>query len=197
MSYLHISLPKPCGERWDGMAEQGCNRHCAVCSQTIHEISRLTVAQVEHLLDSTESACVRAQIRPNGNVLAANDGRIGRQIKAMVGASLGLAVAACQTASVTPLYVISGQADAGVRVTVSGDNGLRKSARTDRHGRFKIANLSSGNYVLTTYASCGGEELTVPGIQVGKSNVDIGTVEGGDGGCIIVGLMERAVPPNG
>lgn len=197
MSDLHISLPNPCGEKWDAMATEGCNRHCAVCSETIHDVSRLTVAEVERLLESREKVCVRARISSDGRVENEGFAKTGRQIRAIVGASLGLAVAACQTGAVTPLYVISGQADAGMRVTVSGDNGIRKSARTDRHGRFKIPNLSSGRYVLTTYASCGGEELTVPGIQVGNSNVDIGAVEGGDGGCIVVGLMERVSPPQG
>ena len=194
---LHILLPRPCGEKWESMAEHGCNRHCHACNATIHDLAKLTISEVSALLDDRDKVCVRANVRHDDTVEFAGEGRAQKRIKALVGASLGLAIAACQTSAVTPLYVISGQADAGMPVTVKGDNGVVKSVRSDRHGRFKVSNLRSGNYVLTTWASCGGEELNVPGIQLGKSNVDTGTVEGGDGGCIVVGMIERALNPQG
>jgi hypothetical protein len=197
MADLTISLPRPCGENWDNMAERGCNRHCGACDKTIRDLSQLSADEVEALLANKEKVCVRAQIDADGTVLTVGGAMVSRRIKAVVGASLSLAVAACQHGAVTPLYVISGVADARMAVRVRGDNGTEKTVHSDGRGHFKIPNLRSGNYVLTTWAWCGGQELTVPGIQVGKTNVDIGTVESNSDDCIIVGVMERADPPQG
>lgn len=195
MTDLTISLPRPCGEKWDAMAERECGRHCGACDRTIRDLSQLTADRIEALLANDEKVCVRARIGADGTVLTADNGTVGRRIKAVVGASLGLAVAACQHGAVTPLYVISGTVDARMAVRVRSDNGTDKTVHSDGRGRFKIPNLRSGNYVLTTWAWCGGVEHTVPGIQVGASNVDVGTVETDSDNCIIVGVMERAEPP--
>jgi hypothetical protein len=197
MTDLTIKLPSPCGEKWDNMAQRGCDRHCGACDKTIRDLSLLTANQIEALLANDEKVCVRARIGTDGIVVTAVDGTVKRRIRAVVGASLGLAVAACQTGAVTPLYVISGTVDARMAVRVRGDNGTEKTVHSDSRGRFKIPNLRSGNYVLTTWAWCGGEEHTVPGIQVGKTNVDIGAVDTRNDNCIIVGVMERADPPQG
>jgi hypothetical protein len=192
MKDLHISLPQPCAERWENMSPRGPNRLCAACDETIHDLAALTLEEAEALLESDRKVCVRARIRPSGTVVLADRGRTNRRMKALVGASLGLAVAACQTTGVTPLYTVSGLADGGMRVQLKGLDGTFKEVRTDRGGRFRIANLRAGTYELTTWGSCGGEQLTVPPIQITDDDVDIGTIATSDEGCIIVGMMERS-----
>lgn len=196
MNDLEISFPSPCREQWEGMEPQGCNRRCETCDTIVHDLAALALPEVETLLDSGRKVCVRARIKPDGAVLLADRGASQRRLKALVGASLGLAVAACQH-GVTPLYDVSGKADAGARVVVQGNNGVSKVGYANSKGRFKVGNLPAGTYVLTTWVDCSGEKLTVEGIHVGPADVELGEIEGSGHVCIVVGMVERADNPTG
>jgi hypothetical protein len=184
-----VSLPNPCGEKWENMSSRGCNRHCDTCDKTIYDLAKLTIGEAEALLDGEGEVCVRAHIASDGAVKLADSANANRRMRALVGASLSLIVAACQH-SVTPLYVLSGTAVAGTRIEVTGDTGTRKSVRSGPDGRFAVRNLRAGTYALKSRSWCSGDESTVEGIQISKDDVNVGTVDSEDR-CIIVGVLVR------
>jgi len=197
MKDISVQFPKPCDEDWDNMAPRGCNRHCASCDKIIHDLSKLTVEQTDSLLDQHEEVCVRATVTQDGTVLSA-DTRSGasRRIVAMVGASMTLATAACQTAvlsPVSPRHEITGQLKSGSwaynakLVSTTGKSYSRK-IRGDQ--KFQFSNLRTGTYNLTFYGSC-GEKYTFDNIAV-TDDLDMGELEWEDkADCIIIGVMER------
>src|SRR4051812_35882882 len=98
MADLRVSFPKPCGEKWDEMSPDGCNRHCARCEKTIHDLSRVTFEEAELMARSGREVCVRAEIGP-GNTVMLKPGRSTRRMVAMVGASMGIMAASGQAAA--------------------------------------------------------------------------------------------------
>ena len=54
MADLKVLFPSPCSEPWDGMAPQGCNRHCTSCDKTIHDLSALTIGEARQLLETAD-----------------------------------------------------------------------------------------------------------------------------------------------
>src|SRR5262245_30484777 len=91
MRDLKVTLPEPCNERWETMSRQGCNRICDRCSTTIHDLSQLTVGEVQALLASSERICVRAQLDRTGLVQTKPEPRTSaRRVIATVGLSVAL-----------------------------------------------------------------------------------------------------------
>ena len=195
MADLKVSLPKPCGEQWEAMAPQGCNRHCAVCDTTIHDLSSMTVDETEALLLSGEEVCVRARVASDGTVKTAQPGRHNsRRIVAAIGASVSLAAAACQPATmsgVSPRYEIKGQFNYLVmttRATLTSSTGKTYKSWVKGDQQFRFTNLPAGTYKLS-FDDC-GEVTEIPGIVV-SDDVDLGEIKGlNDGGCIIIGKLK-------
>ena len=191
MKELEVSLPGPCGENWDSMSPRGCNRHCAACDTVIHDLSEMTLEEAERLISASENACVRARIAPDGTV-AVKHGQSTRRIKAVVGGSLALAVAACQTTSVTPLYEITGAVSYGTRVDLLDHRGVVKSMKASYGGEFRFDNLHAGTYTLRTYNGCSDDpENRVEGIALGPDDGHLGDLDELRDKCpvIYVGLM--------
>ena len=193
MSDVRMAFPEPCGEPWDQMAPSGCNRHCAVCDTEIHDLSALTVEEVEALQESSEKVCVRARIGADGTIVTHRGERAGRRrvIAAAVGASLSLA--ACQTTgepAVTPLYTVSGSFGWGTGervVTLTRWDGESETKRVAPRRDFRFANLHEGTYVLRMDSDCA--DPIVRQIEVGPAHIDVGEVHF-DSECIIVGVMQ-------
>ena len=199
MKDFEVSLPAPCGETWDGMAGRGCNRHCATCDTVIHDLATMSIEDAERLIKEPGGACVRARISPDGTV-ALGKGNAARRMKAVVGGSLALAVAACQTTSVTPLFDLSGRIGGGQQIELLDARGLVKTTNADRRGNFAFRNLHAGRYSLRTYNSrngCEGEEQNlVQGIELSTDDRDLGQVNALYDNCqvIIVGVMTPKAP---
>ena len=195
MADLKVSLPKPCGEQWEARAPQGCNRHCAVCDTTIHDLSSMTVDETEALLLSGEEVCVRAEVARNGTVRTAHPAIPGsRRIVAAIGASVSLAAAACQPATishVTPRYEINGHFNylsMTTQATLTSSTGKTYKSRINGDQQFRFTNLPAGTYKLS-FDDC-GEMKEIPDIVV-FDDVDMGEVKGfNDGNCIIIGKLK-------
>lgn len=202
MKDLDIALPRPCGEAWEGMTPAGCNRLCAACDTVIHDLAAMTVEEAEQLLATPGGACVRAQIGPDGVVRTRNPAT-SRRIRAMVGGAMALAVAACQTTSVTPLFELTGQSHRGQRVELFSNGVMLETAQTDRSGRFVFHNLPAGTYALVTVNSEGCEgvatENRIEGIELTGADVDLGRTSELFDKCplIIVGVMSPLAPTTG
>jgi hypothetical protein len=192
---LRISLPEPCGERWEDMAPRGCNRHCASCDTLIHDLEAMTVEQAEALLDGGGKVCVRARVARNGRVRTA-DGGSARRIFAAVGATATLAAAACQT---TPpeqranRFEITGtipQFSDRKPVVRSSDGRTWHVEMPFRSTSFRVPNLYPGVYSITYAVGCGERREVVDNIVIRDSSVDLGRLED-TYGCIVVGLITR------
>jgi hypothetical protein len=201
MADLKVSLPNPCGEQWEAMAPQGCNRLCSSCDTIIHDLTSMTVDEAEALLDNNEEICVRARIAPDGNVRTADSAfPKSRRIIAAVGASLSLATAACQTTaplSVSPRYEISGQLKqyswAG-SARLQSDTGKAYKRTIWGDGKFRFSNLRPGKYTLSLIGTC-EEVYRFDDIIVDK-DIILNEIETNDrNDCIIIGVMQRTDEP--
>lgn len=162
MSDLHVSFPKPCDEPWEAMEPRGCNRHCASCDKTIHDLAALTFDEAAALLDSGTEVCVRAKVQGDGVVELKKGGRsAGRRIMAAAGVSVALATAACQTVPDTsePRYQITGKfswKDFWYSAELTSADGQTWTKRREPGtGRFIFDGLVPGVYTLTVEDACG------------------------------------------
>lgn len=197
MANLKVSLPKPCNENWEKMTPHGCNRQCAACNTVIHDLSSMTVADTEALLNAQSEICVRASVTSDGSVRTADFGSSqSRRIFAAIGASFSLATAACQTTQpiVSPRYEVAGQVKLGnwsnqARLVSDAGKTYTFAIKGDR--KFRFTNLRPGTYSLTFYGSC-NEVHSFDNIAV-KQDVNLGELEWTDEeDCIIIGMMQRA-----
>ncbi|MBY6128724.1 hypothetical protein KUW15_08360 [Qipengyuania aquimaris] len=196
MNDLRVTFPKPCSEDWEAMAPSGCNRHCSKCDRVIHDLSEMTTDEIEELARSEDAPCVRAVIMTDGSVATANVADAGkRRIMAAVGASLSLAVAACQTTSeprVTPLYTVSGSTDWGTgdrTVTLTRSDGETKRKKVSPRRDFSFNNLHAGTYELRVESWCA--DPIVQQIEIGSTDIEVGEIVM-ESECIIVGVMVPA-----
>lgn len=199
MDDLKVSLPTPCGQKWGDMTPVGAgdHRHCAACDRKIHDLASMTLEEAETLLDGPGQVCVRARVASDGSVaLAGRKSAAARGMKAVVGASIALAVAACQTTGGAPRYTVSGTAVHYMSIKIVGEDGYTKRTQANfEDGHFTIKNLPSGTYRLVMIDDCGTEAVVAEGIVIGEAtgDADVGRVER-EGGCIIVGVLERHDP---
>jgi len=193
MSDIRISIPDPCEERWDRMQPQGCNRFCATCSETIHDLSALTSQEAETLLRKPGKRCVRAEVGPDGALVTKPNGSATqRRILVAVGASLGLLTAACETVPQTssPSGLIVGTVDPrrGARsVTAVSNTGRIYQAKVLSNGSFKFKPLPYGQYSLKFIDDCGGWEGGRVNLEESRHAV---TAPPSPTDCIIVGRVE-------
>lgn len=194
---FEVSLPRPCGENWDAMAPQGCNRHCDVCQATIHDLSRLTLKQAESLLASGDKVCVRAQVSPDGSVALTDSGASPRRMVARgaATAAVALALAACSTlggANVTPLYEITGKTDYrewGAKAILTDETGRQRVTSVGFDNSFRFHNLRPGKFTLRIERNC-GDPIEMTEVTLGEGDLSLGTVPWGEDQCIIVGVMQ-------
>ncbi|MGZ8363111.1 MAG: hypothetical protein ACXW3D_04560 [Caulobacteraceae bacterium] len=193
MSDLRISLPNPCSENWGEMQPLGCNRFCATCSETIHNLSELTAEETEALLRKPGKHCVRAQVRPDG-ALALRQSRSGNpaRILVAVGASFGLLTSACETLPQTasPTGVIVGKFDvpSGMKsVRAISDDGRSHRAKIFADGSYRFKPLPYGSYALKFSNDCGSWEggRVVLQESVHSVNEPLDTQE-----CLVIGMAE-------
>jgi hypothetical protein len=170
MSDLRISFPDPCGESWDAMQPSGCDRICATCSETVHDLTKLTVDEAEALLREPGKHCVRAQVGPDGalNLKPGPSGRSRRMLVA-VSASVGLFASACETVPSTaaPTGAIVGTVVPYSMVTsvrAVSDDGRVRRARVRADGSYRFERLPYGTYALSFIGMCEtwvGEPVTL------------------------------------
>ena len=193
MSDLRISFPDPCGESWDAMQPSGCDRICATCSETVHDLAKLTVQETEALLREPGKHCVRAQVGPDGavNLRPGPSGRSRRMLVA-VSASVGLFASACETlpSAGTPTGTIVGTLPpySGVfSVRVVSDTGRVRQARVGADGSYRINRLPYGAYSLRFINNCGsyeGERITLREAELAvEAPEDVQD-------CIIIGMAK-------
>ena len=203
MANIHVELPKPCDEKWDDMTPAGCHRHCAFCDKVIHDLEQMTGEEARALVESGEEACFRAKVDADGAVLLSDSRKAGsiRLRTAAVGAVAGLALAACSTTpigSVSPRITLSGNLDGywgETQVRLVGE-GVTKTKMVRHGGEYQFANLKPGSYRLHVEGYC-IEDKSVD-ISLTEDDVIVEPIspeEGEWGGCIIVGVMQRADPP--
>lgn len=163
MSELRISLPSPCSENWDEMEPAGCNRFCAACSETIHDLAELTAQEAEALLRKPGKHCVRAQVGPDG-ALALRPSHLGHSQKmiVVVGASISLLASASACATLpkvaSPTGIIAGKVDPWSyvqSVEATGDNGRTYRAIVRPDGSYRFKRLPYGTYSLKFTDLCG------------------------------------------
>ncbi len=161
MTELRISLPSPCSENWDEMQPAGCNRFCAACSETIHDLAALTSQEAEALLRKPGKHCVRAQVGADG-ALALRPSPSGHSQKMIVavGASIGLLASACATLPnvASPTGAIAGKVETwryvqSVEAIDDAGRSYRTTVRADGSYRFK--RLPYGTYALKFTDLCG------------------------------------------
>lgn len=170
MSDLRISFPDPCGESWDSMQPSGCNRVCAACSETVHDLSKLTAREAEGLLREPGKHCVRAQVGPDGalRLRPETSGR-SRRVMVAVSASVGLLASACETVPSTtaPTGAIVGQVGRFSMMTTViavSDDGRERRARVHPDGSYRLERLPYGSYSLRFIGDCEnwqGERITL------------------------------------
>jgi hypothetical protein len=68
-----IAIETPCRERWDAMKGDDVTRRCGRCQRDVHDLSRMTEAEIEALFARAgASPCVRLRRRPDGRVVTAD-----------------------------------------------------------------------------------------------------------------------------
>lgn len=56
---LHISMPEPCHEDWDGMTPAERGRHCAVCDKVVRDFTASSEAEIQQTLAAVPNLCGR------------------------------------------------------------------------------------------------------------------------------------------
>lgn len=193
MSDLRISFPDPCGESWDAMQPSGCDRICATCSETVHDLTKLTVDEAEALLREPGKHCVRAQVGPDGAVsLRPGPSGRSRRMLVAVSASVGLFASACETvpSAAAPTGAIVGTVVPYSMVTsvrAVSDDGRVRQARVRADGSYRFERLPYGTYALRFIGMCEtweGEPVTLRETELSvEAPADMQ-------GCIIVGMAK-------
>lgn len=170
MSDLRISFPEPCGESWDAMQPAGCDRICATCSETVHDLAKLTVQEAEALLREPGKHCVRAQVGPDG-ALSLRPGPSGRsrRILVAVSASVGLFASACETVpsaevATGAIFGTVGRFSGVTYVRAVSADGRERRTRVRADGSYRLERLPYGTYSLRFTGTCGtweGEPITL------------------------------------
>jgi hypothetical protein len=64
-----LQVVNPCDQEWDAMSGDDRARFCARCNEHVHDLSRMTRAEVERLLSASgERCCVRYAADADGRV---------------------------------------------------------------------------------------------------------------------------------
>ena len=63
-----LDVKDPCSEDWSAMTGDDRERHCAVCEQTVYDLSEISEDEVVQLLSRPNKICVRFFRRADGRV---------------------------------------------------------------------------------------------------------------------------------
>ena len=69
---LLIELPEPCSVGWESMDGDERVRFCKQCSKHVHDLSALTVAEIEALIEG-DGVCVSFEFEADGRIRTADD----------------------------------------------------------------------------------------------------------------------------
>lgn len=99
-----LRVASPCEEPWEGMTGDAQVRFCGRCEKNVYNLSAMTRAEAERLLEATEgSLCVRMYQRADGTLIT-NDCPVGatkkRRRLQLFGFGAGLALSASAAAAV-------------------------------------------------------------------------------------------------
>ena len=107
-----LRVREPCEVGWDNMEDLGTHRHCAKCESTVHDVSAMTRAEVETLLEARERGervCLHLHVRKTDGAVLVADGFVERRGRLappsrLVAAAMATATAmsACATATSPP-----------------------------------------------------------------------------------------------
>lgn len=194
MKDIKVSFPEPCAERWDDMAPRGCNRHCASCDKIIHDLSAMTVEEVENLIENEPEPCVRAVIGSDGEIRSRSGRASHRIVAAALSSTLAFGVAACETTGAVPQKGhISGRVTdscwSGKVIAIAAD-GKQFAARVGMSGRYKLRYLPVGDYRLQ-YVDSAGTVTEGDRVTVARSTTTTYAILPEDE-CIVVGMLKRA-----
>lgn len=67
-----ITVAKPCREPLSELSADGKSRFCGICGQNVYELSAMTTAEVETLMETHPNPCVRFFRRSDGTVMTAD-----------------------------------------------------------------------------------------------------------------------------
>ena len=178
MPDLRVSLPEPCGEKWEGMTPVGCDRVCARCDKVIHDLSHYTIEEAETLLGANADSCVRARVGKDGVIdLAPNLSGGMRHMVLVVGAAAGLLTAGVPATAREKRHdgAITGKVhstDFKTRVTATDTQGKEYKAWVKPDGRYRITKVPDGAYKLTFVPGC-GSDWTIDKVVVAGGVADV------------------------
>lgn len=68
-----LEIARPCGARWEDMIGDDTSRRCGRCDRDVHDLARMTEAEIHALFARAEaSPCVRLRRRADGRVVTAD-----------------------------------------------------------------------------------------------------------------------------
>lgn len=130
-----VSVPRPCPASWASMAGTDKARLCADCGREVHNLSALTRAEVESLLNRDERLCVTLCRHPDGSVATAD--------RALRPLRVSVATAAVMSACLAPTPVRASPAqDSRVQ---SGPTAVVSGVVRDYQGESVAARIDAVN----------------------------------------------------
>jgi hypothetical protein len=115
---MRLQVATPCKADWSKMTGDERVRHCAQCQLNVYNLSELTEAEGQALIEKTEGRiCARYFARPDGTVLT-KDCPVGVKRKRR---TFGFSLAALASLAVLPFLSSPAECqldDAGARVSV-------------------------------------------------------------------------------
>lgn len=104
-----LRVRTPCDVGWESMEDRGRDRHCARCDLTVHDVSAMTRADVETLLEARERGervCLHLHVRKTDGAVLVADGHVEHARIAppsrLVAAAMATATALSACASAAP-----------------------------------------------------------------------------------------------
>ncbi|NMO13633.1 hypothetical protein HPC49_31205 [Pyxidicoccus fallax] len=110
-----LTIATPCEMRWEEMKGDARVRHCGACRLNVYNVSEMSMAEVEALLQPGGRVCARLYRRFDGTVVTGDCRRVWRQQRAEAVTLLGTAVT---VTAVLSLLVVIGL----LTLTLFGDN---------------------------------------------------------------------------
>lgn len=191
---LRGRFPRPCDAVWEDMRPDGCDRFCARCDRTVHDLSQLDIDEVQALVRRDPESCVRAIIQPDGAVRlrVAEAGQARRLMVATTAAVAMLAAGAPALAeSATATGSIAGKVSLPVgrtEIAVTDADGRVYRGRVKGDGRYRVRRLPPGTYTVTFTSDCGDPWTLAPPVIVTADKTAQADSQDRSG-CIVVGLL--------
>jgi hypothetical protein len=88
-----LAVKTPCTADWNTMTGSESVRHCGGCRKDVYNLSAMTEAQAEALLDSAEDHCIRYYYRPDGTLVSSRCAEAPRKSPAPLAAGMAMSLA--------------------------------------------------------------------------------------------------------